>query len=125
VGIIGAILTAIEYTSNGPGNCTVNSYISCLPNKLSPYSKIDGIPLWVAGLIWFPLILLLALYLTKGGTWSLRVDVFLPLLLVGDLFTVYLWYVELAITHAICPYCLSLYLVNYALTGLVIYDLFS
>ena len=125
IGVIGAILTAIEYTSKGPGNCTINPIFTCVNNKNSPYSKIDGIPLWVAGLIWFPLLLVLALYLTKGGTWSLRDDIFLPILLVGDIFTLYLWYVELFITHGICPYCLSLYLVNYALTGLIIYDLIS
>lgn len=125
IGIIGAILTAIEYTTPGPGNCTINAVFTCVNNKESPYSKIDGVPLWVAGLIWFPLLLVLALYFTKGGTWGLRNDILLPILLIGDLFTVYLWYLELAITHGICPYCLALYIVNYALTGLAIYDLIS
>lgn len=125
LGIIGAILTAIEYTSKGPGNCTVNSYVSCVPVKNSGYTSIAGVPFWLMGLIWFPVILVLALYFTKGGKWRLRGEVLLPILLVGDLFTVYLWYLELGLIHAVCPYCLSLYLVNYVLTGLVIYDLIS
>jgi uncharacterized membrane protein len=69
--------------------------------------------------------LVLGLYLTKLGTWRLRGDILLPILMVGNLFTIYLWYLELVRIHAICPYCLSLYLVNYILTGLVIFDLVS
>jgi uncharacterized membrane protein len=122
VGIIDAILTAIEYTTPGPGNCTINAVISCVPVKDSGYTSIAGIPFWVAGLIWFPLLLVLGLILTKGGTWRLREDVLLPLLMVGNLFTVYLWYLELVKIHAVCPYCVSLYSVNYVLTAIVAYE---
>lgn len=125
VGIIGAVLTAIEYTSPGKLNCTVNSKISCLTIIASGHTSLFGIPFWVAGIIWFPLMLILGLVLTKGGSWRLRGDILLPILLVGDLFTIYLWYLELGVIGAICPYCVSLYLVNYALTALVVYDLFS
>jgi uncharacterized membrane protein len=122
IGIIGAILTAIEYTSPGPGNCTINSYITCVTVKNSGLTSLGGVPFWVAGLIWFPLLLVLGLYLTKWGTWRLREEILLPLLMVGNLFTIYLWYLELVRIHAVCPYCLSLYVINYALTAIVIFE---
>jgi len=40
--------------------------------------------------------------------------------MVGNVFTVYLWYLELAVIHIICPLCVSLYAVNYALTLIVL-----
>jgi uncharacterized membrane protein len=125
VGIIGAILTAIEYTSPGKLNCSVSAKISCIPVIESGHTSLFGIPFWVAGIIWFPLILVLGLFLTKGGKWRLRGDILLPILLTGDLFTIYLWYLELGVIGAICPYCVSLYAVNYVLTLLVVYDLVS
>jgi uncharacterized membrane protein len=125
IGIIGAVLTALEYTAKVKLDCTISQKFSCVPVEESGHTSLFGIPFWLAGIIWFPLMLVLALYFTKGGKWRLRGDILLPLLLVGDLFTIYLWYLELAVIGAVCPYCLSLYLVNYALTGLVIYDLVS
>ena len=35
----------------------------------------------------------------------------------GEPLTLYLWYLELAIIHAVCPVCISLYFLNYALTA--------
>ncbi len=125
VGIIDAILTALEYTAKVKLDCTISSQISCIPVINSGHTSIDGIPFWVTGLIWFPLMLVLGLYLTKGGTWRLGADVLLPILMIGNLFTIYLWYLELGVIGAICPYCVSLYVVNYALTALVIFDLIS
>lgn len=69
--------------------------------------------------------LVLGLYFTKGGKWRLRGDILLPILLIGDIFTLYLWYLELGVIGFICPYCVSLYIVNYVLTALVIFDLVS
>jgi len=125
IGIVVAVLTAIEYTSPGTLKCTINQKISCIPVIESGHTSLFGIPFWVAGVIWFPLLLILGLYFTKGGRWRLRGDILLPLLLVGDLFTIYLWYLELGVIGAVCPYCLSLYIVNYVLTILVVYDLVS
>ena len=125
VGIIDAILTALEYTGKGLGHCSINQVVNCETVITSGHTSIDGIPFWVTGLIWFPLLLLLGLYLTKGGTWRLRGEILLPILMIGNLFTIYLWYLELGVIGAVCPYCVSLYFINYALTGLVIVDLIS
>lgn len=125
MGIFDAILTALEYTSRGIAKCDITSYINCIAIEQSGHTSIAGIPFWVTGLIWFPLMLVLGLFLTKWGKWRLRGDILLPILMVGNLFTIYLWYLEIGVIGAICPYCVSLYLVNYALTGLVVYDIVS
>jgi uncharacterized membrane protein len=127
LGIVDAIVTAIEYISDGKiiGHCTISTKVSCITVINSGHTSIAGIPFWVTGLIWFPLMLILGIVLTKGGTWRLRGDILLPILMIGNLFTLYLWYLELGVIGAICPYCVSLYIVNYVLTGLVIYDLIS
>jgi uncharacterized membrane protein len=49
--------------------------------------------------------------------------ILLMFLMVGNIFTIYLWYLELAVIDAVCPVCLSLYIVNYALTGIVVWML--
>jgi len=124
IGIGDAIYTASEYiTQKFSCSSTGTFCCSCVAN--SGHTSLFGIPFWVAGLIWFPLLLVLGLYFTKAGKWRLRGDVLLPILMVGNLFTIYLWYLELGVIGFICPYCVSLYCVNYVLTGLVIYDLIS
>lgn len=54
-----------------------------------------------------------------------RAKVFLiPIVLIGDIFTIYLWYIDLAIiwpaVHALCPVCVSLYTINYLMTGVLL-----
>ena len=48
--------------------------------------------------------------------------VMISLLMVGNMFTVYLWFLDIMIVwpavHAVCPICLSMYFVNYILTAL-------
>jgi len=54
----------------------------------------------------------------RGG--SLRAEVMVPLLMVGNLFTIYLWYLELVKIHALCPVCISLYTLNYLMTAIAL-----
>jgi hypothetical protein len=87
--------------------------------KFTGYSAFYGIPYWVFGVVWFPLVLIVGLWATKMG----RSDVsrkWLILLTVGNLFTVYLWYLDLIVINAITPTYVGLYLTNYALTGAVV-----
>ena len=54
----------------------------------------------------------------KTGTIS--GEVMVPVLMVGNLFTLYLWYLEIAVIHAYCPVCISMYVLNYAMTALAV-----
>jgi len=125
VGIVDAAYTAYEYATASFGSCYVNSKINCAGVFASGHSSIFGIPFYVFGLIWFPLLLIAALYLTNWTRLRIRSDILLPILMIGNIFTVYLWYLELAVIGVICPLCVSLYIVNYALTGIAIYELVS
>jgi len=85
----------------------------------SGHTSIFGIQFYVLGLVWFPLLFVIGLITTKIGKTSLNGEILLPLLMIGNIFTVYLWYLELVVIGIVCPLCLSLYLVNYILTILV------
>lgn len=116
---------ATAFTGPGTNFCSVftnvNPNLSCSSVFASGYATLpahdpNGLPLYVLGLVWFPLMLALGIwYGRKGG---LNGEVMVPLLMVGTLFTLYLWYLELGVIHALCPICIAMYLVNYALTGL-------
>ena len=109
-----------SYSAPGSTVCNINSFLSCGSVFKSGYTTFPphgGLSLFVYGLVWFPLILALGWYFIsrRGG---LNTAVLLPLLMVGNLFTVYLWYLELGVIHAICPVCVSMYALNYLMTAM-------
>ncbi|MDG6913671.1 MAG: hypothetical protein JRN34_05185 [Nitrososphaerota archaeon] len=108
--------------------CNINNFFSCG----SVFASGDvtfppgeyGIPLYIYGLIWFPLMVALGVwYGRKRG--SLYGEVMVPVLMVGNMFTFYLWYLELGVIHAVCPVCISMYVLNYVMTGLAFWRLFE
>ena len=112
-----------SYSALGTGVCNINSVLSCVTVFNSGYTKFPpgpyGVDLYVYGLVWFPLMAALgARFGRKTGT--LNGEVLLPVLMVGNVFTLYLWYLEIAVIHAYCPVCISMYLLNYAMTGLAV-----
>ena len=104
----------------GPGSksCSITASLSCV--KVFAYSHPFGIPLYPFGLVWFPLVFLVALYMKNG----INGIAMISLLMVGNMFTVYLWFLDIMIVwpavHAVCPVCLSMYFVNYCLTALAV-----
>lgn len=101
--------------------CNINVHVSCGLVFQTGYTTIvignTAVPFWLLGMIWFPLIFFLGIIL-----WNRSRLLLLPILLIGDMFTVYLWYIEIAkvwpAAHALCPVCVTLYAINYALTGI-------
>jgi uncharacterized membrane protein len=85
----------------------------------SPYASFFGIPYWVFGVVWFPLVLVIGLWTTRFGHSNLRKGL-LIILSVGNVFTVYLWFLDLLIIRAFTAVYVGLYVTNYALTGLVV-----
>ena len=124
IGIADAIYTAYEYATANFGSCTVNSYLSCGSVAASGHTSLFGIPFYLFGLVWFPILLVLSVVMSKGGKYILNSEILLPILMIGNIFTVYLWYLELGVIGAICPSCVSLYAINYALTVVVASELF-
>ena len=87
--------------------------------QFSPYASLVGVPYWALGIVWFPLVLVVGLFVTRLGRDSLRREL-MVLLSVGNIFTGYLWYLDLVVIRAFSPEYVGLYLTNYALTGIVI-----
>ncbi|MEX0788507.1 MAG: vitamin K epoxide reductase family protein [Anaerolineales bacterium] len=82
----------------GIGNCElVNS---------SRYASLGGVPIAALGALSYVAILgLLALDRWSPSSWTLaRLGVF-GVALTGSLYSAYLTYLEVAVLHAICPYC--------------------
>ena len=111
------------YSAPGTGVCNINNVFSCGTVFNSGYTRFPpgpyGVDMYVYGLVWFPF--LAALGFRQGrSAGSVNGEVMLPLLMVGNLFTIYLWYLELGVIHAICPVCVTLYLLNYAMTAIAV-----
>jgi uncharacterized membrane protein len=120
-----AIYTAYEYvTGDFSRFCTINQDFSCGGVAASGHTSLFGIPFWSTGLVWFPLLLVLGLVTSRSGSRAVNSEILLPILMIGNAFTIYLWYLELAVIHIICPFCVSLYIINYFLTGVVLVELF-
>ena len=104
LGLLDSIyLTYIKVTNTsaacaGIGDCdAVNS---------SPYSEIYGIPIAIFGAGAYLLMLFLLTMESRGGMWRTRGPLVVFLLtLAGVMYSAYLTYIEIAVLHAICLYC--------------------
>jgi uncharacterized membrane protein len=97
-------------------SCNISSKVSCGGVFESGYTSVFGIPFWALGNAWFILVFVVCLTTTNLGRYALNGAILLPLLMVGNIFTVYLWYLEIGVIGVICPVCVSLYVINYILT---------
>jgi uncharacterized membrane protein len=108
------------YSAPGSTACDINNFLSCSAVFQSGYTKFPqvswGLSLWVYGVVWFPLMLVLGYWFVKKNG-SIRGEILVPVLMVGNIFTLYLWYLELDKIHALCPVCISLYTLNYLMTA--------
>jgi uncharacterized membrane protein len=125
-GICDAIYDASEYLSQNFNSCSIKSTIfSCGGVAQSGHTSISfgqfAIPFWITGLVWFPLALILGIIAFRYFAEVLLI----PFLMIGNIFTVYLWFLELDVIHLICPTCLSLYLLNYAMTAVAVWMVVS
>jgi len=101
--LVSLYLTWIKLTNNtaacaGIGDCdAVNS---------SRYAEVAGIPIALLGMLGYLAIgcALVAEVRWPQANWSLRLGVF-GMALAGTLYSAYLTYVEVAVLHAVCPYC--------------------
>jgi uncharacterized membrane protein len=115
-----AIYVTNEYLTQKFNSCNINQFLSCGGVYQSGHTSLFGIPFYLMGLVWFPVLFGVGLWTSRLGKKPVNSEILLPVLMVGNIFTGYLWYLELAVIHIICPLCVSLYVVNYALTIIVI-----
>jgi uncharacterized membrane protein len=95
----------------GFGDCeTVNNSI---------YSEIGGIPIAVLGAGAYLVVLLLIFMMLRRRSLSDNLSLALfGMTLVGVLYSAYLTYLELAVLHAVCPFCVASAVVMTLLWGI-------
>lgn len=109
---ISGYLTWVHYAEVEPV-CTGIS--DCVRVQGSEYAELAGVPVAVIGLVGYVAVLV---SLAVAGELGRLLPVFLTLVGVG--FSAYLTYVELAVIHAICQWCVASALVMVALAGVSI-----
>lgn len=111
-------LFAIEPYCAGVGDCEAV--------QTSPYASLLGVPVAIWGL--FTYLVLLGIWFVKRSDWrdlgTLAGMATFLLTLVGVLFSAYLTYLEVAVIHAICPWCVASAVVMVVLFGLSIAEMF-
>lgn len=106
LGVLVSIYMTIYKLTENPNMCLGNG--GCSVVNSSRYAQVYGIPVAVIGVGGYLAILLLLwmerrnAFLSDNGTLAV-----FGLALIGFLFTVYLIYVELALIHALCPFCVT------------------
>jgi len=96
--------------------CSLSSALSCTAVFASGYTTVAGIEFWVYGVVWFPMCLLVGLWAIRRYG-NPRGSVLAPFLMIGNIFTLYPWYIEIKLLGGVyCPVCVSLYFINYLLT---------
>ena len=72
----------------------------------SKFAEIGGIPLALLGLLGYLAILAFLVLETRFPSWKegLHLSIF-GFTLAGTIYSAYLTYIEIAVLHAICPYC--------------------
>lgn len=104
--LVSAYLTWIHWSGSkalcaGIGDCeTVNT---------SPYAEVSGIPVALLGLGMYLALFALSVYGRRAGPAmppTVALGVF-GISLAGVLYSAYLTYIELAVLHAICPWCVT------------------
>lgn len=80
----------------------------CEAVNTSPYSTIRGVPVALFGALTYAALIILFLTETRSALfhdWAPLVE--FGLALVGTLYSAYLTYLEVAVIHKICPYCVT------------------
>jgi len=106
VGLV--VASYLVYIKINPASLLCVGVGGCETVNASIYSEVMGVPVAVFGALAFALllaVLLLEPRLAFAGEWG-------PLIvfgvaLAGTLYSAYLTYIELAVIHAICPYCVA------------------
>ena len=130
MGIAVAVYHAYGELTYTLSSCYISSRINCGSVFASGYTTFppagsipgihEGISFWVYGVVWFPLCLIVGLWaIRKYG--NPRGSVLVPFLMVGNIFTLYPWDIEIRILGGVyCPVCVSLYCINYIMTSVAL-----
>jgi uncharacterized membrane protein len=103
----------ITYTLSA---CSLTKAFSCQTVFASGYTTVLGVDFWVYGVVWFPACVVVGLWAIRRYGSPLG-SVVAPFLMIGNIFTLYPWYIEIKLLNGhYCPVCITLYCINYLLT---------
>ena len=124
--LTGVLLSAVslyEYVlissglSTGGTFCRIGQLFDCAPGILSPWSAFLGIPLGAYGLAFYLGLLLFGILARSEALVEPRIfaDVSLVAALSAGILSVFLFFVSQLVVGALCPICMAMYAVNFAL----------
>ena len=101
-------------------SCSLSNALNCHDVLAYGNDSFLGLRLWVYGVVWFPLCLLIGLWIIRRYGSVVRTNLAL-FLMIGNIFTIWPWYIEIVLDGGhYCPVCMSLYCVNYVMTILAL-----
>ena len=104
IGLVDSAYLAYIKFANATASCA--GIGDCDAVNSSKYAEVAGIPIALLGAGAYLTILVLLFLEKRGDFWREQSPLFMFVLtLIGVLYSAYLTYIELAILHAICPYC--------------------
>jgi uncharacterized membrane protein len=104
IGLLDSAYLAYIKLANATASCA--GIGDCDAVNSSQYAEIFGIPIALLGAGAYLAMLVLLFMERRGKFWRDQTPLLLFVLtLIGVLYSAYLTYVEVAILHAICPYC--------------------
>ena len=106
LGVLVSIYMTIYKLTDNPIMCLGNG--GCSTVNSSRYAEVYHIPVAAIGIIGYLAILAALLLEHRNAFFGANGTILIfGLALVGFLFTVYLVYVEFALIHALCPFCVT------------------
>ncbi len=107
--ILGVIVASyLVYVKFSPGALICSGVGGCEAVNTSVYSTLFGIPVAAFGALTYAAILILLLLeprMALVSEWGVVAE--FGLALIGTLYSAYLTYIEVAVLHQICPYCVT------------------
>ena len=102
---VSVYMTIFKFTEN-ENMCLGNGGFSVVNSSI--YAEVYGIPVAVIGVIGYAALLAVLLVETRNSFFAENGTLIIfGLALIGFLFTLYLIYVEIALIHALCPFCIT------------------
>ena len=106
LGVLVSIYMTIFKLTDNASMCLGNGGCSVVNSSI--YSEVSGIPVAAIGVGGYLAILAILLIENRNNSFKQNSPIIVfGLALIGFLFTLYLIYVELALIHALCPFCIT------------------
>lgn len=121
--LVAAYMTFEHYTGNATLACTPGGLVDCASVTTSRYSRVLGVPVALAGLLWFIATAVVAWWAHRALLATQRSRLMVGWTGLGLAFVLYLVWVELVPLGKICSWCTVVHLTTLALFLVTLADL--